>query len=306
MFTTLLNLMGMMFLLIMTGFLLRKFGFITDAGKKSITDILLYAILPCNIIKAFTTELGTDHWNDFAILLAIAIFVQIMALFICRFMYNRRNPGEKEVYQYATVCSNSGFLGNPMSEGVFGDTGLLFASVFLLPQRVVMWTAGVSYFTKETDKKKAYKKILTHPSMIATYLGFIIMIFHITIPSPIYKAVLSLSNCTTAMTMMYIGTILVGVDFKSLITLKQLYYNLIRLVLMPLVIYIGCHLLQVDPLITGVSVLLTSMPAGSTTSLLAAKYEADEISAAKCVVLSTLFSIIAIPVWSVILLAGIK
>ncbi len=306
MFTTLLNLMGMMFLLIMTGFLLRKFGFITDAGKKSITDILLYAILPCNIIKAFTTELGTDHWNDFAILLAIAIFVQIVALFICRFMYNRMNLGEKEVYQYATVCSNSGFLGNPMSEGVFGDTGLLFASVFLLPQRVVMWTAGVSYFTKETDKKKVYKKILTHPSMIATYLGFIIMIFHITIPSPIYKAVLSLSNCTTAMTMMYIGTILVGVDFKSLITLKQLYYNLIRLVLMPLVIYIGCHLLQVDPLITGVSVLLTSMPAGSTTSLLAAKYEADEISAAKCVVLSTLFSIIAIPVWSVILLAGIK
>ena len=108
------------------------------------------------------------------------------------------------------------------------------------------------------------------------------------------------------MTMMYIGTILVGVDFKSLITLKQLYYNLIRLVLMPLVIYIGCHLLQVDPLITGVSVLLTSMPAGSTTSLLAAKSEADEVSAAKGVVLSTLFSIIAIPVWSVILLAGIK
>ena len=159
----------MMFLLIMTGFLLRKFGFITDAGKKSITDILLYAILPCNIIKAFTTELGTDHWNDFAILLAIAIFVQIMALFICRFMYNRMNPGEKEVYQYATVCSNSGFLGNPMSEGVFGDTGLLFASVFLLPQRVVMWTAGVSYFTKETDKKKAYSISRYHLLFIKRY-----------------------------------------------------------------------------------------------------------------------------------------
>ena len=53
--------MGMMFLLIMTGFLLRKLGIITDAGKKCITDILLYAILPCNIIKAFTTDLGTDH-----------------------------------------------------------------------------------------------------------------------------------------------------------------------------------------------------------------------------------------------------
>lgn len=296
----------MMFLLIMTGFLLRKFDLITDAGKKSITDVLLYAILPCNIIKAFTTDLGTDHWGDFAVLLAIAMFVQVMALFICRFLYNQMDPGEKEVYQYATVCSNSGFLGNPMSEGVFGDTGLLFASVFLLPQRVVMWTAGVSYFTKETDKRKAYRKILTHPSMIATYIGFVLLIFHLTIPAPLYKTIFSLSNCTTAMTMMYIGTILVGVDLKSLITRKQLYYNLIRLVLMPLVVYIGCHLLRIDPLITGVSVLLTAMPAGSTTSLLAAKYEADEVSAAKCVVLSTLCSIIAIPVWSTILLNGIK
>lgn len=305
MFTTLIDLMGMMFLLIMTGFLLRKFGVITDAGKKCITDVLLYAILPGNIIKAFTTDLGTDHWNDFAVLLAVAVFVQIMALFICKFLYKKMNPGEKEVYQYATVCSNSGFLGNPMAEGVFGATGLLYASVFLLPQRVVMWTAGVSYFTKETNKKKAYKKILTHPSMIATYLGFLILIFHITMPTPIYKAVISLSNCTTAMTMMYIGTILVDVDFKHLVTLKQLYYNLVRLVIMPLVVYIGCHLLNIDPLITGVSVLLTSMPAGSTTSLLAAKYEADEFSAAKCVVLSTLFSIIAIPIWSAILLADI-
>jgi hypothetical protein len=302
MFETLIDLMGMMFLLIMAGFLLRRFGFITDAGKKCLTDILLYAILPCNIVKAFTTDLGTEHWMEFGVLLAVAIFVQIMALFICRFMYRMMKQGEKEVYQYATVCSNSGFLGNPMAEGVFGATGLLYASVFLLPQRVVMWTAGVSYFTKETDKKQAYKKILTHPSMVATYIGFIIMIFHITLPTPIYKAVVSLSNCTTAMTMMYIGTILVGVDFRKLVTLKQLYYNLIRLVIMPLVVYILCHLLNIDPLITGVAVLLTSMPAGSTTSLLAGKYEADEVSAAKCVVLSTLFSIIAIPVWSVILL----
>lgn len=306
MFETMINLMGMMFLLIMTGFLLRKFGYITDAGKKCITDVLLYAILPCNIIKAFTTDLGTDHWNDFAVLLAVAIFVQIMALVICRFCYNRMNQGEKAVYQYATVCSNSGFLGNPVAESVFGATGLLYASVFLLPQRVVMWTAGVSYFTQETDKRQAYKKIIRHPSMIATYIGFILLIFHLTIPTPIYKAVISLSNCTTAMTMMYIGTILVGVDFKSLITGKQLYYNLIRLVIMPLIIFIICRSLQVDPVITGCSVLLTSMPAGSTTSLLAAKYEADEESAAKCVVLSTIFSIISIPVWSGILLAAMS
>ena len=306
MFTTMFDLMGMMFLLIMVGFILRKAGIITDAGKKCLTDVLLYAILPCNIIKAFTADLGTDHWMDFAILLAVALTVQVLAMIICKVGYNMMNEREKAVYQYATVCSNSGFLGNPMAEGVFGATGLLFASVFLIPQRVVMWTAGVSFFDRDTDRMRAYKKILTHPSMIATYIGFILLIFHITLPTPVYKSVMAFSNCTTAMTMMYIGTILVGIDFKTLITAKQLYYNLIRLVLLPLVIFIGCKFLNIDPLITGVGVLLTSMPAGSTTSLLAAKYEADEVSAAKCVVLSTLFSIIAIPVWSGILLMGIK
>ena len=204
MYETMANLMGMMFLLIMTGFMLRKFGLITDAGKKCITDVLLYAILPCNIIKAFTADLGSDRWREFAVLLVVAVAVQVLALIICHFCYNRMNAGEKAVYQYATVCSNSGFLGNPVAESVFGSMGLLYASVFLIPQRVVMWTAGVSYFTRETDKRKAYKKILIHPSMIATYIGFIILIFHLTIPTPIYKAVVSLSNCTTAMTMMYV------------------------------------------------------------------------------------------------------
>lgn len=305
MFGTLINLMGMMFFLILTGYLLRRYGVITDAGKKCLTDILLYSILPCNIIKAFTNDLGTDHWAEFAILLTVAILGQVLAAIICHLCYNMMQPGEKEVYQYATVCSNSGFLGNPLSEGVFGEIGPLYASVYLLPQRIMIWTAGVSYFTQETDKRKAYKKILMHPSMIATYIGFIIMIFHLTIPTPLYKAIVSLSNCTTAMTMMYIGTILVGVDFRTLVTPKQIYYNVLRLVVMPLIVYIGCRALNIDPYITGVSVLLTGMPAGSTTSLLAAKYEADEVSAAKCVVFSTLLSIVSIPIWGTILLAGI-
>lgn len=135
-FATLFNLMGMMFLLIMTGFLLRKFDLITDAGKKSITDVLLYAILPCNIIKAFTTDLGTDHWGDFAVLLAIAMFVQVMALFICRFLYNQMDPGREGSLSVCDGLFKFRVLGNPMSEGVFGDTGLLFASVFLLPREL--------------------------------------------------------------------------------------------------------------------------------------------------------------------------
>ena len=65
MFSSLFELMGMMFLLILSGFLLRKKNIITAAGKKCLTDIILYAILPCNIIKAFSQDMGDNFWMKF-------------------------------------------------------------------------------------------------------------------------------------------------------------------------------------------------------------------------------------------------
>lgn len=305
MFQTLLGLMGMMFLLIIVGASLRKSGVVTDSGKKSIADVIIYAVLPGNILKAFTTDLGENILSKISILLIVAILVQVLAILIAKNCYKVMKPNEQPIFQYATVCSNSGFIGNPIAEGVFGTTGLLYASVFLLPQRIVMWTAGVSFFNKEKDRKKAYIKILTHPCMLATYIGFAIMLLRITLPGVLMKTITSLSNCCTAMTMMYMGFILADIKIKELIDSKQLFFCLIRLILMPMIIFFGCRIANVDSLITGVCVLLTGMPGGSTTALLATKYGADEKVATKCVVLSTLFSIVTIPLWSLILLSGI-
>lgn len=302
MLATLFQLMGTMFFLMLVGVLLRLTGLIDDRAKKSLTDIILYAILPCNIIKAFSSNISGCGAEDFATILIIAIAVQVMALFISKFLYGFIKKGKKEVYQYGTVCSNSGFLGNPIAEGVFGTTGLMYAAVFLIPQRIVMWSAGVSFFSKEDNRVETYKKVLTHPCMVATYIGLLIMIFNFKIPSFINGAITALSNCTTAMTMVYVGTILVDINIKKLINLQQIYFSFIRLIAMPFVVYVVCFIAKIDPLISGVCVLLTGMPAGSTTSLLAAKYEADEDAAAQSVVFTTILSIITIPIWSAILL----
>ena len=130
------------------------------------------------------------------------------------------------------------------------------------------------------------------------------MLTGIPLPGFVDETVSALSSCTTAMTMVYIGTILSDVDWKTIVTGKQLYFSVMRLVIIPLIVWLPCRFLHVDPLITGVSVFLAAMPAGSTTSLLAAKYGADADSAAKCVVLSTALSVITVPVWR-LLLGGI-
>ncbi len=305
MITKMLELMGMMLLLMLTGALLRKREIITKEGKKCLTDLILYVILPCNIIKAFSIELEADFWQKCSLALVVSIVIQLFYLVVNRLCYGMMEDGEKQVYQYATVCSNAGFMGNPLSQGVFGDLGLLYASIFMIPQRVVMWSAGISYFSQETDRKSIVKKVLTHPCMVAVYIGLVLLITQLSFPPVIQNTIVSLSNCCTAMTMLYIGTILSDVDFRSLLSKKQLYFAFLRLILLPLIVYLVCMVLHIDKLVTGVSVFLTGMPAGSTTSLLAAKYGADEESAAKCVVLTTALSIVTLSVWSIILVSWI-
>lgn len=301
MVTEMLELMGMMALLMLTGAFLKKKNVITDAGKKNLTDIILYVILPCNIVKAFCVETSTSFWKAFSIMLIVASLVQVLSMIVAKLMYNPMEDGEKQVYQYGTVCSNAGFMGNPLTQSIFGDTGLLYASIFLIPLRIVMWTAGVSYFSDKTDKKQLLKKVLLHPCMIAVYIGMFLLLTQWPLPKVLMETVSSFSSCCTAMTMMYIGTILADVDFKSLLTKHQVYFAFLRLVFLPSVVLTGCLLFHVDSLVSAVAVFLTAMPAGSTTSLLAAKYGADEKSAARSVVFTTALSIITLSIWCMIL-----
>lgn len=300
-----LQLMGTMMLFMLVGWVVRKKKIVTNAGKQCLTDLILFVILPCNIITAFMNG-GTDGlWRALSQVLVIAALIQLLCSVLAAFAYRRMNPGERKVFQYATVCSNAGFLGNPMTQSVFGNLGLLYASIYLIPQRIVMWTAGISYFTEASGKKSLLKKVLTHPCMVAVYIGMVLMLGHWRLPGVLYETINGFSRCTTAMTMMYIGTILADVQWRTVLSGKQLYYALIRLVLIPLLVYLPCRLLHVDALVGGVSVFLAAMPAGSTTSLLAAKYGADEEAAAKCVVLTTALSVFTLPLWGMLLTAAL-
>lgn len=307
MIVQMLQLMGEMLLLMLTGWIIRRTGIVTKEGRKCLTDLILYVILPCNIVRAFVNEAGSVNGLGGALgqVLLLSILIQILCAVMGYVCYRGMKDGEKQVYQYATVCSNAGFMGNPLTEAVFGDMGLLYASIYLIPQRIVMWTAGVSYFNQDGDRKGLLKKVLVHPCMIAVYIGMFLMLTGIPLPGFLDKTVSALSACTTAMTMVYIGTILSDVDWKTMVTGKQIYFALLRLVVIPLIVWLPCRWLQVDSLVTGVSVFLAAMPAGSTTSLLAAKYGADEETAARCVVFTTALSVVTIPLWGVLTLGNV-
>lgn len=297
----LLNLQGMLFLLVAAGVVLRKMGILPEGAKNILTDLVIYLILPCNIINSFFIEFNFDILKGFAIILTIASLIQVGCLILAKILYNREPEGRKKVLQYGTVCSNAGFMGNPIAEGVYGAEGLMYASIFLIPQRIVMWSAGVSYFTESPDRKTVVKKVLTHPCIIAVYIGLILMITRLPLPVFLQNTIRSIGGCTTTISMVLIGAILAEVEPGSILDRGIVKYAFIRLFLLPLLVYLSCRVFHVTPLLSGVSVLLTGMPAGSTTAILAAKYDGDYIFATKCVVVTTLLSLVTIPLWCIVL-----
>ena len=98
--------------------------------------------------------------QDFAVILVISILIQVFCVILGGVLYNKCSVKRKKCLRYATICSNAGFLGNPIAQGVFGMMGLTLASIYLIPQRIMMWSEGVSVFTEAPTKKKCSRKSL--------------------------------------------------------------------------------------------------------------------------------------------------
>lgn len=302
-FSGLFEMQGMLFLVMILGMLLKKKGMIDNDGKALLMDLVIYVTLPASIIKSFQMEFNREILISCMEVCVIAIAIQLGSYALSLVLYPGFKDERKKVLQYATICSNSGILGNLVAEGIFGSLGLLYASIYVIPQRVFMWSLGLAYFTEAPDKKTLVKKVLTHPCIIAVAVGFTIMIFQIELPGFVNKTISSVSGGNTFLAMSMVGAILADVPFKTLVDRQTLYYCFVRLLLIPFLVLLGCRLAGADEIVAAVCVTLSAMPAASVTSVMASKYGKDEIFATKCVVFSTILSIITIPLWCIFFVA---
>ena len=282
------------FIFMLLGFLLYKANIIDANKRKILTNLVMYFILPCNIIYSFLIELNEEILTSCFLILMVSLVIQIACELASRFLYPFASKEQYKVLKYATICSNAGFMGSPLVNGIYGLQGLLYASIYLIPQRIIMWSSGISCFS-EASKKDVIKKVITHPCIIAVIIGLLIMLTQVTLPSSIENTLGSVSNTTTIFSMIVIGGILAEIDFRTIFSKLSWYYTVLRLLCIPLLVFIVCYILKLPMLVTAVSAVLAGMPAGTTTAILAENYDGDSSLAVKLIFLSTALSLLTIP-----------
>lgn len=289
-----------LFIYMAVGFGCRKAGIFNDVARDKLTDFVVFVTLPCMIFESFNMAFSLESLKQGALALLIAVGMSCVALLLGKVLYNRFPYEEKSILQYGTLVSNSGFAGLPVVSGAYGDEGLFLGSLFIIPTRILMWSAGISLFTR-ADAKQAVKKVLLNPGIIAVEVGLVRMLFQIPLPHFVDTAVDNLGGCTSPIAMALVGAILVDVPLKTVFDLKSFYLVAVRQFLLPGICLAALRLLHVDPLTIGVSVVITGMPIGSTTAILAQKYVADAKFASKCVFISTLTSLVTVPILTLFL-----
>lgn len=126
--------------------------------------------MPCMIFQSFNRNLTLEMLSQAMVLVLVGFGIGIVSIILGKVLYRNYGREKRSIMQYATLVNNAGFAGLPMTEGIFGDLGLFYASIAIIPNRIYMWSAGISLFT-ETELKQRIKNIALNPNIIAVWLG---------------------------------------------------------------------------------------------------------------------------------------
>jgi len=286
-------------LLMAIGFMGSRLKIISKEGASNFSSFVLKITLPCLILDSFQRPFSRQLLGEAAVTLGIAFAVYGFALLFCLvYPHILRIKGpERGVHRYALFISNSGFFGYPVTQAILGPSYLFHASLFNVPSNILAFSIGAWLVAKEGGKPPAFswKAFLTPPT-VCTVAGFFMFLFSIPLPGPLGQAVNLAGSLTTPLSMAVIGISIAQTDMRQMLGRLRVYVTVfVRLALLPALTGIVCYLAGIRGPLLMLSVIVTGMPAGSSTSILASVYNVAAEEAGSLVALSMVFCVITIP-----------
>lgn len=290
-----------LFLIILVGVYGTKKKIINEEVNKGLRRILLEITLPLMIINSFTITFEESMKKNVLMAFIYSIIFMIVGGIISYIFLLPLKSEKKRILHFANVFSNCGFIGFPLINSIYGAEGVVYTSIFNMIFTISLWTYGVMIFTNSLSKENI-KKVFINPAVIAVYIGIVIMILKINVPSFIIDTTKIVGDMTAPISMIIVGSILSNVNVKDIFKEKSIYYGaLIKLIIIPSILYLISILIKDKSNVINTLIILQGMPAAAMTSILAADYNTEKEYSAIVVFVTTLLSIITIPVLSQII-----
>ncbi len=280
-----------MFLLMLIGFILFRTKKLGVQGSKELGNVLVYVIMPGVVINAYMTEFSMERLKGLVLAFGFSILALGLAMAISALLF-KKHPIEN----FGTAFSNAGFMGIPIVQAVLGSEAVFYVSAFVALLNLLQWTYGVFVITKDKRQISA-KKIVTNPILISMVIGIILFLIPVEIPYVVSGTVSLVAGMNAPIAMISLGTYLAQTTPRQMVCDKTAWISaFVRLFVIPLVTLLVLTPLPENYQVLKMAILIVAAtPVGSNVAIFAQIHNKDYTQAVKSVCLSTLCSLVSIP-----------
>lgn len=301
----LLQQMIVLFIFMGIGFYCGKKGFISNSSAKTLSFIVVNIANPAMILNAGLSDEASIQGKElaFMFILAIGVFAFLILLGYIIPPILRVPAEDIGPYKVMIIFNNIGFMGFPILQAAYGPQSLLYASLFLFPFNILIYTYGIACMGKNSQEKESFDlSKAVNVGTIACAVSLIIYIFGIPVPDFLKTTASSLSSLTGPLSMMVIGQSMINMKAKEMFgDIRLFIFSLIKLVAVPVVGIMILKLFITDELILNVCYIMLATPVASMAAMLAQQFDGDYKLASKGVALTTILSVITIPLVSLLI-----
>ena len=289
--------MVMIFILILTGFVLYKKKMISDSASKDLSALVVNVCSPGLVIVSMFNDLSQIPRENVIFVGAISVIFYLFLIFFGYFLvWVLKVPGHlKNAYVLMTVFGNTGFIGIPVALAIIGPESMVYVIVFNFLFNLTIFTFGIMLLQKDNQGKKQSWKDYLSPGLLACIAAFAIYWFHIELPEEIETLAGYYGNACTLLSMIVIGISLAGMKVKDMMKNRRLLvFVFIRFIAFPILLALALRPVLSDLLIREVVLLMAALPVGNFPAMLCEQYGRDPKPIAEGIVVTTILSVFTI------------
>ena len=290
-----------MVILMIVGVILHKKGYLAPANAKGLSIILTRVAVPCNMIVLLQRDYSPEIFKGFLITCVatylMCCVVALMFFIIGKWM--KLPPAELGLFSGGGVYSNVIFMGQPLILAMYGAEGLIFCVAVMFTCNVFLFTVCSVLFAMGSEHKKTagqmLKEICTSLICLSAVVGVICFVNSIRLPQPVFDVLQYSASTTVCLSMIYIGSLLAAANVREIFRDKIVYiFSFFTLIVMPIITKLICGTFM-SGMALSVIVILMATPAAAALPSFADQYGNDEQRASHYAFVSTILSVVTLP-----------
>lgn len=281
-----------MFALMLLGLLLSRRGMITEQGSRDLSNVLLYAVIPCVILRSYMSEFSTEKLRAVGLSALIAVIAFAASIAVAYLTCGTRH----RIENFAVAFGNAGFIGIPLVTAVFGPEAAFYVVSFSTFANLLQWTYGIVIISGKKETMNL-RMVFVNPVFISMVIGIALFVLQPALPTVVTGTIGYIADGNTVLAMIILGYYLSKVQLRGLFADVRLYlFSALRLLVVPAVtilVFLPFPFARGE--ITLITLIAAATPIASSTAIFAQKFDQDYRRAVSYVCLSTFLSVATLP-----------